>query len=112
MVIIIVSPKIEKIVNALKEYDEYMLIRKKGPRAFIYVNTTETNPAVVVRNAKKLIVHLITAIYIFEVYTLYNGMIDLFGYLPKEKKDVNKYYIQSRKDLSDDELAKWKAQNL
>ena len=38
-------------------------------------------------------------------------MIDLFSYLPPEKKDINKYYNQTKKDISDEELQAWKKEN-
>ena len=45
---------------------------------------------------------------VFEVYGLYNGMIDFTAYLPQHRKDESVYYNRQKKDLSDQELAKWR----
>ena len=39
---------------------------------------------------------------------LYNGMIDFTAYLPQHRKDESVYYNRQKKDLSDQELAKWR----
>lgn len=110
MVVVIVSPVTHKIVNALNTVEDYHFIKSKGPRCFYYTEGKEGDAATIYKT-KKLIVQLIGAVYVFEAYGIYNGMIDLFSYLPPEKKDNNKYYNQTKKDISDEELQAWKKEN-
>lgn len=110
MVIVIVSPVTHKIVDALNTVEEYHYIKSKGPRCFYYIEGNEGDQ-VLLYKTKKLIVQMIGAVYVFEAYGIYNGMIDLFSYLPPQKKDKNKYYNQKKKDISDEELKAWKLEN-
>ncbi len=110
MVIAIVSPVKEKIIDALNTVEDYHFIKTKGPRCFYYVEGEEGNPAIIYQT-KKIINQLVGKMYVYEVYGIYNGMIDLLSYLPKEKKDSNKYYNQVSKDMSEDELHEWKKEH-
>ena len=104
MVFVVVSPVINKVIDAFEKTEGYEFIKRKGPRGFFYIDNEQS-----FRQIKGLIRNLIGPIYVFEVYGLYNGMIDLFAYLPEERKNTEKYYNGLHKDLSDDELNKFLA---
>lgn len=111
MVIVIVSPVIAKIIPALEKRGNYKLIKSKGPKGFFFI-PSDISFHQAVKQTKALICQYVGSFYVFEVYGLYNGMIDLFSYLPDEKKNTEKYYTELKKDLSDEELEQWKTANL
>lgn len=89
----------------ISKYKEYHLIKVKGPQLFYYIDKHHDD---LIRYTKKLIVEDIGPMTVFEVYGLYNGMIDFTAYLPQHRKDESVYYNRQKKDLSDQELAKWR----
>lgn len=95
-------------MDLLSQYNQYHLIKRVGPKLFYYVDTQDDH---VISYTKKLIASGVGVMTVFEVYTLYNGMIDFTSYLPEYRKDESKYYNQVNKDLSDEELENWKKEN-
>ena len=96
-------------MSVLSQYENYHLIKRKGPQLFYYVDG-DTNS--LISKTKKLIVNELGVATVFEVYGIYNGMIDFTSYLSNEKKNESKYYNQIKKDISNEELENWKKENL
>lgn len=109
MVIVVISVRFKRIMSILSQYENYHLIKRVGPKLFYYV---DGDTAHLIRNTKKIIVDVMGVMTVFEVYGIYNGMIDFTSYLSDEKKDEAKYYNSSQKDMSDEELENWKKENL
>ena len=109
MVIAIVSVRFGKIISILSKHENYHFVKRKGPQLFYYIDGDTTN---IIKNTKKIIVDVLGPMTVFEVYKLYNGMIDFTAYLSDETKNESKYYNQTNKDLSDEELENWKKENL
>ena len=107
MVVAVISRAIHKIIEALDQNEEIYLIKQKGPKAFFYVKADLTNTNVV-SYTKSAIRKNLENVYVYEVYGMYNGMVDLFDYFSEEKKQKEKYYNGLKKDLSDEELESWK----
>lgn len=111
MIIVIVSPVIKKIIDAFSNEKDCYLIKSKGARGFFYVDSDES-VAIVLNRMKQIIASKVGKFYIFELYTVFNGMIDLFAYLPLETKNEHKYYNGLVKDITDEEIENWKQLNL
>lgn len=103
MVFVIVSRAMNKIASALLQLDNVYEIKRDRAHFYAYIDTDESQH-MVFRMLKGHISKTIGSLYVYELYGIYNGKIDLFAYLPEEKKATNKYYLLKDKDLSDEEL--------
>ena len=109
MVIVVISARFKRILDILSQYDNYHLIKRTGPKLFYYIDGDTSG---IINKTKKIIIGVLGVMTVFEVYGMYNGMIDFTAYLSNEKKDETKYYNALNKDLSDEELENWKKDNL
>ena len=106
MLFAVVSRHYEKIIQYLTE-EGFYLVKRKGPKMFFY--TSEQYDVNQLFHFVKGLLHTrLSVVHIFEMYTLYRGMIDFTPYLSNETKDKQQYYNQTYKDLSDEEIEKWK----
>lgn len=81
-------------------------MKRKGPDLFYYVDDCDSKT--IIKETKKIIASSLGRHIIFEVYGLYNGMIDFTPYLSQEKKNESQYYNRTKKDLSKEEVEIWK----
>ena len=109
MVIVVISARFKRILDIFAQYENYHLIKRVGPKLFYYVDGDTSH---LISKTKKIILNILGVMTVFEVYNLYNGMIDFTAYLPNKKKDESSYYNSVKKDLSDEELENWKKENL
>lgn len=101
MYIVIVSSWLRKIKPILEAFEEVTIVKEDRAKLFIYYNTDQSY-AYASNRIKKYIRHYLYAIYVFEVYGMFNGKIDIIDYLPPEMK-LEKEYYQSKKDLTEEE---------
>ena len=73
MVIVVISVRFKRIMSILSQYENYHLIKRVGPKLFYYADGDTTH---LIRNTKKIIVDVMGVMTVFEVYGIYNGMID------------------------------------
>lgn len=108
MVIVLVAARYQKILEWINEHQSQHihsihLIKQNGPKLFLYVDTS-FDYASLIHLFHQVIRLRGGASYVYQFYTLYNGMIDYNDYLSQETKDSMKYYQSNNKDLSQQEL--------
>lgn len=79
------------------------VIKQVGTKVFLYFDT-DLNKSQVLKKMHVTISTKCGKQYAYQLYSLYNGMIDLNDYLPTSIKDTHPYYTNKNKDLSDLEL--------
>lgn len=104
MVIVLVSGYTKLFIQHILEMpiDNYV-IKQVGNKIFFYFDT-DLKDYEIMSTMKKTIKEKCGPQYAYQIYTIYNGMIDLTPYLPIHIKDTNKYYLNPSKDLTDKEL--------
>ncbi len=103
----VVSPVINKVITALTVRDDVLLIKREKARAFFFY-TGESDQMLGEMN--RYLFKTLGPVYVYAVYGLYNGMVDLTPYLESEVKDRHPYYNREKKDLSDTELSAFLAE--
>ena len=103
MVIVLVAGYHKILIPAiLKMNIKGYVIKEKGTKVFFYFDTSlDTNSLL---RAIKQAIKQSGSQYAYQLYTLYNGMLDISDYLPEHLKKNNKYYLNPVKDLSNQEL--------
>ena len=109
MIIAVISARFNRIMNILAHDENYHFIKRTGPKLFYYVDGDTSH---LISKTKKLILKELGIMSVFEVYGIYNGMIDFTDYLPEEQKKESSYYNRTLKDISDLEVENWKKENL
>lgn len=105
MVIVLESAWTNKLYDVIKQSKLYhfKMIKKKGISLFIYVDSTDSFQTIKT-HCNQLIFQIYGIAFVYEIYPMYQGMIDRNAYLPKHLKDQYAYYQNKRKDLSKEEL--------
>ena len=103
MPFVVIASFIHLMIPVLEKVDGIYFIKRKGPKAYFYYKGKL--PLVSVLNlVKKTIVKELSAVYVFDVYGMYNGMTDITPYLSIETKNSKPYYNQPNKELSHEEI--------
>lgn len=103
MVIVLVAGYHHILIPAILKMEIKGYVVKEGTtKVFFYFDTALDT--VTVLSAVKQAIKQSGSQYAYQLYTMYNGMIDLTDYLPEHIKKENKYYLNPNKDLSDQEL--------
>lgn len=103
MIIVLVAARYQKILDWISEDCSIQLLKQKGPKLFLYVETTYDYQTLIHLFHQK-IKQKGGASYVYQFYSLYNGMIDYNDYLSEETKNHMKYYQTKNKDLSQEEI--------
>lgn len=104
MVIVLVAGYHKILIPAVLNMgiDTYV-IKENKTKVFFYVDSPLCKEELFLR-IKKAIHQQCGKQYAYQLFTLYQGMIDLSDYLPTHLKDQNIYYQNKNKDLSKKEL--------
>lgn len=108
MVIVLISQRLDQLLEWIlnKEYQDISSIKiiKRGhAKVFLYVDT-KLKFHEIERLLKQSIVSQGGIAYVYQFYTLWNGLIDYAPYLSDEKKLKHTYYQQSQKSITEEEL--------
>lgn len=104
MVIVLVAGYTKLFIKHILEMPiENHVIKQVGTKVFFYFDTN-LQTAEIIKAIKKTIKEKCGPQYAYQIYTMYHGMIDLTEYLPIHIKDSNPYYLNPKKDLSNEEL--------
>lgn len=103
MIIVLVAARYQRILDWICEDCSIQLIKQKGPKLFLYVETTDDYQTLI-HSFHKRIKQQGGSSYVYQFYSLYNGMIDYNDYLSEETKNHMKYYQSQNKDLSEKEI--------
>lgn len=105
MVIVLESAWINKLYDVIKQskLHHFKIIKKKHISLFLYVDSTDSFQTIKT-HCNQLIFERYGSAFVYEIYPMYNGMVDRNAYLPKHVKDQYAYYQNKRKDLSKEEL--------
>lgn len=105
MVIVLVAGYHKILIPAILHIDmPIYVIKENTTKVFFYIDTTLSKEEIF-HCIKKAISQQCGNQYAYQLFTIYNGMIDLSDYLPTHLKDQNAYYQNPHKDLSKIELA-------
>jgi hypothetical protein len=103
MVIVLIAAFHRRMTACILENISSKVIKTDGVRVFLYIDEP-IDESMVIKTVKGIIHKYFGPSYVYEVYPLYNGMVDVFTYLPEEIKQKRNYYFLDRKHLSDKEL--------
>lgn len=110
MVVVLVAARYQKILEWLKQapiqgIQSITIIKQKGPKIFLYVETSSDYHQVV-QSFKKRIRDCGGIMYVYQFYGIFQGMIDYHDYLSDETKLSMPYYQSSNKDILESEYCK------
>lgn len=106
MFVVLISARYQRILEWIEQCSQInslSYVKRIGPKIFLYVDTDLTYNELV-SLFKKTIHQNGGGAYVYQFYTLYNGMIDYNDYLPERRKQEMDYYQKPNKDLSQEEI--------
>lgn len=104
MVIVLIAGYTKLMIPAILNMDiDCYIIKQEGTKVFFYFDSPLTTKEIFQKVTNTIIVQCGPQ-YVFQLYTLYNGMIDLTPYLPEHIKKQTPYYLKAKKDVSTQEL--------
>lgn len=109
MVIIVTGSFIhlaEKLIVSTEK--EMHLIKRRGVKSYFYYSGPQSYEQIA-NHLKKLLRTQLSAVYVFEIFSLYQGMTDYSPWLSVEQKAKQAYYNQPKKEVSEEELQKFLA---
>lgn len=112
MVIVLVATRYTTLLRWIQETDYLNIasidvIKRNGPKVYLYVDTNLTFREVC-QAFKQAIKSHGGLMYVYELYSIYNGMIDYNAYMSEDTKSSMKYYQSQHKDITNEEIEKWK----
>lgn len=110
MVVVLISARYKTILQWLKSVpikgiQAIKIIKQNGPKIFLYVETSFTYQQVV-QCFQKRIHECGGVMYVYQFYSIFQGMIDYNDYLSDEVKLSMPYYQSSNKDILESEYCK------
>lgn len=108
MIVVLVTSRYQTILNWIlpisnESIHSIKVIKQSGPKVFLYVET-ELQQNEVHHIIKQHIKSLGGAMYVYELYGIFNGMIDYNSYMSDQTKLSTKYYQSLHKDITDNEI--------
>lgn len=108
MIIVLIAQRKEKLLKWIlnKEYRDISsinVIKKDHVKVFLYIETKLTFHEIE-RLLKQSISSQSDIDYVYQFYPLWNGLIDYAPYLSEGKKLKHKYYQQTQKAITEEEL--------
>lgn len=86
------------IIEGMEQF-KVTVIKREGIKVFFKVETTLSQKETMSLIKKEIKKHKEYALLSYQLYGIYNGMIDLFDYLNIEAKNASPYYNQPTKDI-------------
>lgn len=112
MVVVLVAPRYTTLLNWIQgyTYDNISTIdvmKRNGPKVYLYVDT-QLPFYEVSRQLRMAIKNQGGLMYVYELYSIYNGMIDYNAYMSEDAKANMKYYQSQNKDITQEDIANYK----
>lgn len=116
MVVVLVSSRYKTLLEWITSIENENIkhigvIKKVGPKIYLYFDTSLSQNELH-HTLKKQIVHSGGLMYVYELYGVFNGMIDYNSYMSEETKQSMKYYQTSKKDIDDQEIENYRKTHL
>lgn len=103
MVIVLIAGFYKKILPLITEEIPCKIIKIVGSKVFMYFDTSLSKKELV-KQIDSVIKSNCGETFVYMLYSIYNGKIDISEYLPDSIKQTSPYYNLGTKDLSDQEL--------
>lgn len=116
MVVVLVATRYQTIVNWLQDSQHESIksigvIKRIGPKVYLYVDTILSFEEIN-RILRSMIKNHGGAMYVYEIYSVFNGKIDYNAYISVETKLTMKYYQTEHKDITEKEIEDYKKAHL
>lgn len=110
MIVVLVAARYKRILQWLKQspienIESIEIVKQVGPKLFLYVETSLSYQQLI-RSFKKRICESGGAMYVYQFYGIFNGMIDYNEYLPASTKLSMPYYQSEKKDILESQYMK------
>lgn len=112
MVIVLIATRYQTILNWIQNVNypnisSIGIMKQNGPKIYLYVES-ELSYQEIIYLFKEAINKQGGAVYVYEFYGIYNGMIDYNAYMSETSKKTMKYYQSIKKDITDLEILDYK----
>ncbi len=108
MVVVLVAARYQQILKWLQatsfqDINSIHLMKRNGPKVYLYIDT-QLSFYNIIKVFHQCIHKNGGMNYVYQFYSIYNGMIDYNDYLNQSTKDTMPYYCCQHKDITDDEI--------
>lgn len=110
MIVVLVAARYKRILQWLKQtpienIESIEIVKQVGPKLFLYVETSLSYQQLIC-SFKKRICDSGGVMYVYQFYSIFNGMIDYNEYLPESTKLSMPYYQSKKKDVLETQYKK------